>query len=243
MEKKTLQVDIWSDIACPWCYVGKRRFEAALAAFKHASDVTVVWHAFELDPSAPRVRDASVTYAGRLAKKYGMSEERAVGMLRQMTETAAAEGLDFHFEKAQSGNTFDAHRVVHLAAEHGLQDAMKERLLKAYFTEGAAVGEPETLVTLAGEVGLDEEKTRAMLASGDQEREVRADEEHAREMGITGVPFFVIGGRYGVSGAQPKEALLGALEKAWTERKEEAVGATEGATCGPGDRSGSGCLT
>jgi len=129
-----MDVEIWSDIACPWCYVGKRRFEAALARFEHRDDVRVTWRSFELDPAAPAEREGE--RAERLAEKYGMSVERAREMERQMTDTAAGEGLDFRFDLARSGSTFDGHRVVHLAGEHGLQDAMKERLLRAYFGEG-----------------------------------------------------------------------------------------------------------
>jgi predicted DsbA family dithiol-disulfide isomerase len=233
MNETTLRVDIWSDIACPWCYVGKRRLEAALARFAHKNDVRVVWRAFELDPSAPRLRERTVSHAGRIAAKYGIPVPEAEKRIRQMTEMARADGLDFHFEKVQSGNTFDAHRVLHLAHERGIQDAVKERLLQAYMTEGAAISDHETLVRLAGEAGLDEEQVRAMLAGNAYEREVRGDEASARELGISGVPFFVIGGRYGVSGAQSAEVLLKVLEKAWAEASEQASHTSEGATCGP----------
>ena len=231
---KKMRIDVWSDIACPWCYVGKRRLEAALARFPHRNAIDVVWRAFELDPTAPRVRDPNISYAERLAKKYGTSETEAEGMIRRMTDVAAADGLDFHFEKIRPGNTFDAHRVLHLAAERGVQDAVKERLLRGYMTEGEAIGEPEVLVRLAGEAGLDPAEVRATLASEAYTREVRAEEDEARAIGIQGVPFFVFGGRYGVSGAQPAEAMLGALEQAWAETAEEPDKAfTEGATCGP----------
>ncbi len=226
-------VDIWSDIACPWCYVGKRRFEAALARSAHASDVKVTWRAFELDPSAPRVRDTTVSYAGRLAAKYGVPVAEGERMLARMTETAAAEGLDFHFERAQAGNTFDAHRVLHLAHERGVQDAVKERLLRAYFSEGEAVSDRETLARLGGEAGLDAEEVKRVLADGTYADEVRSDERTARELGISGVPFFVVGGKYGISGAQPAEAILAVLDKAWGEAKPEDASVGEGATCGP----------
>jgi predicted DsbA family dithiol-disulfide isomerase len=228
---KRLQVEVWSDIACPWCYVGKRRLEAALARFPHAANVDVVWRAFELDPGAPRVRDRSTSYAERLAKKYGKSPEQAQLMLDRMTEVAACDGLEFHFERAQSGNTFDAHRVLHLAHERGVQDAVKERFLRAYMTEGEPIGEPETLVRLAGEAGLDAEEVRAALAGDAYAREVRADEEKARAADIHGVPFFVFAQRYAVSGAQTPDVLLDALTQAWGPADE--VSAAEGATCGP----------
>ena len=148
-----MDVEIWSDIACPWCYIGKRRFETALADFEHADEVRVTWRSFELDPSAPVQQPGD--RAERLAEKYGITPERAREMEQHVTDMAAGEGLDFRFDIARSGNTFAAHRLVHLAREHGLQDAMKERLLRANFTEGRLVSDPEELVALAVEVGLD----------------------------------------------------------------------------------------
>ncbi|MPY68428.1 DsbA family oxidoreductase [Deinococcus sp. SDU3-2] len=210
-----LRVDIWSDIACPWCYVGKRRFEAALAAFPQREQVEVVWHSFELDPSAP-VRPGQ-SMRDILASKYGGGETRAQGMLDTMTRTAADEGLDYHFGEVQPTNTFQAHQVIHLAAEKGLQDPMKERLLRAFFTEGEFLGDPEVLVRLAVEVGLDAGEVRAALASGDYASAVRQDEAQARAVGINGVPFFVLGGKYGVSGAQSPDVLRSALEQVWQE--------------------------
>ena len=229
MEK--LRVDIWSDIACPWCYVGKRRLQAALARFEHRERVEIVWHAFELDPSAPRVRDESATYAERLAKKYGTQPARAEEMIRNMTDVAARDGLDFRFDRIRPGNTFDAHRLVHLAGERGLQDAMKERLLRAYLTEGEAIGEPATLVRLATSIGFEPDEIAAVLATDAHAAAVRADEAKAGELGITGVPFFVLGGRLAVSGAQPSDVLLGALDRAW--REAGLAKYEEGATCGP----------
>ncbi|MGI8748075.1 MAG: DsbA family oxidoreductase, partial [Deinococcus sp.] len=152
-ESARVRVDIWSDIACPWCYIGKRRFEAALAGFAHSNEVEVVWHSFELDPQAPAT--SRTPMRGRLALKYGVSPEKAQGMMDHMTEVAAADGLEYHFEKLRPTNTFLAHQLIHLAGEHGLQDPMKERLLRAYLTEGELLGDPQTLARLAGEVGLD----------------------------------------------------------------------------------------
>jgi predicted DsbA family dithiol-disulfide isomerase len=229
---KKLNVDVWSDIACPWCYVGKRRLEAALARFPDRASVTVTWHAFELDPAAPAVRDDSQSYAERLAKKYGSSVARAEEMIKTMTETAAADGLDFHFERVRAGNTFDAHRLIHLAHERGVQDAVKERLLRAYMTEGEPIGDRDALVRLAAEAGLDAEEAHTALVTDAFADEVRADEQQARSLGINGVPFFVIGG-YGVSGAQPAEGLLRVLTRAWDEAAEEAAPVAEGAACGP----------
>ena len=228
---KRLEVEVWSDIACPWCYVGKRRLEAALGRFPFRGAVDVVWRAFELDPSAPRVRDRSVSYVERLARKYGTTAAEAQLMLKRMTDVAAGDGLDFHFERIQSGNTFDAHRVLHLARERGLQDSVKERFLRGYMTEGEPIGEPEVLVRLASEAQLDAEEVRAVLAGEAYGNDVRADEEQARAAGISGVPFFVIGRRYAVSGAQSADVLLGALKQGWAAKDEAPIG--EGAVCGP----------
>jgi predicted DsbA family dithiol-disulfide isomerase len=230
---KKLRLDVWSDIACPWCYVGKRRLEAALARFPQRDAVEVVWRAFELDPSAPRERERTVSYAERIAKKYGSSVADAEGMITRMSDVARADGLDFHFEKIRPGNTFDAHRVLHLAADRGRQDAVKERFLRGYMTEGEAIGDPEVLVRLAAEAGLDAEEVRAALADDAYAREVRTDEAEASDLGIRGVPFFVIGGRYAVSGAQPAELLLRALVQAWSELEAKPVPLAEGAACGP----------
>ena len=233
---KRLPIDVWSDIACPWCYVGKRRLEAALEGFAHKDEVEIHWRAFELDPAAPKVRDASVSYAERLGKKYGRSAKEAQGMIDNMTNVARGDGLDFHFERVQSGNTFDAHRVLHLAGTKGskTQDAVKERFLRAYMTEGEAIGEPEVLVRLAGEAGLDPEEVRALLASDRYADDVREEERDAQKLGIRGVPFFVIGEKYAVSGAQPAELLRSAIEKAWSELGPQLETIGDAATvCGP----------
>jgi len=229
-----LAIDIWSDIACPWCYIGKRHLEQALDRFAHKANVEIVWRAFELDPSAPRLRDASQTYAERLAKKYGTQPQQAQLRIDQMVAVAAKDGLEFRFDRIRPGNTFDAHRLLHLAHERGVQDAVKERMLRAYMTEGQAIGDPEVLLALAREAGLDEREARELLDGDRYAAEVRADEALARELGISGVPFFVLGGRLGVSGAQPAEVLLAALDKAWLELVPPGLDVvSEGAACGP----------
>jgi predicted DsbA family dithiol-disulfide isomerase len=224
-----MDVEIWSDIACPWCYIGKRRFEAALAQFEHRDEVTVTWRSFELDPGAPAERAGE--RAARLAEKYGMTVEQAREMERQMTDTAAGEGLDFRLDIARSGTTFDAHRVVHLAAEHGLQDAMKERLLRAYFSEGELMSDHETLVRLAGEVGLAEDEVREMLAGDRFAEEVRGDEQMAHAFGISAVPTFVVDRALGASGAHPPEALLQLLREGWSRRAPAPAIVAGGETC------------
>jgi predicted DsbA family dithiol-disulfide isomerase len=208
-----MRIDIWSDVVCPWCYIGKRRLETALADFP--GEVEVHWHAFELDPSAPVTAEGS--YEERLAAKYGRSLADAAEMTASMTATAATEGLEFRFDRARPGNTFDAHRLLHLAGERGVQDALKERLLRATFTEGEPIADRKTLVRLAAEVGLDADEARRVLADGTYAAEVRADEAQAAQLRITGVPFFVVDQRYGVSGAQPAEVLRQALDRAWSE--------------------------
>jgi len=223
-----MDVEIWSDIACPWCYIGKRRFEAALAEFEHRDDVRVMWRSFELDPSAPAEREGD--RATRLAQKYGITAERAKEMERAVTDAAAGEGLAFRFDIQRSGTTFDGHRVVHLAAEHGLQDAMKERLLRAYFTEGELMSDHDTLVRLAVEVGLDEDDVRQMLASDRFADEVRGDERLAGQFGISAVPTFVVDRAIGASGAHPPEALMQLLRQGWERRLPVSVIAG-GETC------------
>jgi len=210
-----MRIDIWSDVVCPWCYIGKRRLETALAAFPHRDEVEIVWHSFELDPAAPREKEGS--YDERLAEKYGVSVAEAAGMTAKMTEVAATEGLDFRFDLARPGNTFDAHRLLHLAAERDLQGALKERLLAATFTGGAPISDAETLVRLAIEVGLEEAEARAVLGGDAFAADVRADEQQAQALGISGVPFFVVDSKYGVSGAQPSNLLLQVLDRAWSE--------------------------
>jgi predicted DsbA family dithiol-disulfide isomerase len=224
-----MDIEIWSDIACPWCYIGKRRFEAALAEFEHRDDVRVTWRSFELDPSAPPEREGE--RAARLAEKYGMSVEQARQMERQMTDTAAGEGLEFRFDIARSGTTFDAHRLVHLAGELGLQDAMKERLLRAYFSEGSLMSDREALVRLAREVGLPEDEVRETLAGDRFAAEVREDEQMAHAFGISAVPTFVVDRKLGVSGAHPPEALLQLLREGWTRREPAPAIVAGGETC------------
>jgi predicted DsbA family dithiol-disulfide isomerase len=224
-----VNVEIWSDIACPWCYVGKRRFEAALAAFEHRDAVTVTWRSFELDPGAPDERPGE--RAAHLAAKYRTSVERAREMERHMTEVAAQEGLGFRFDIARDGNTFDAHRLLHLAHAHGLQDAMKERLMRAHFGEGELISDHAALERLATEVGLPVGEVRELLAGDRYAAEVRDDERTAASFGISAVPFFVVDRAFGASGAQPPEALGELLRHAWEARSPLSV-VTGGESCG-----------
>jgi predicted DsbA family dithiol-disulfide isomerase len=227
-----LRIDVWSDIACPWCYVGKRHLEQALGSFPEAADVEVVWHAYELNPSAARETREEGTHAERLAKKYGMSLDEARRRIDHLVNVGKAGGLSLDFDHIRPGNTFDAHRIVHYARELGLQDAVKERFLRGYLTEGEAIGNPEVLLRLAVEAGLDADRVSSILASDTYTREVRTDEAEAQRLGISGVPFFVVGGRYALSGAQPAEVMGRALRQAWSELAAP-VELAEGAACGP----------
>jgi predicted DsbA family dithiol-disulfide isomerase len=226
-----LRIDIWSDIACPWCYVGKRHLEQALARFPHAPSVQVVWRAFELNPSAPREAHEG-PYAARLAKKYGMTTKQAQSRIDHLVDVGKRDGLVLDFERIRPGNTFDAHRIVHYAGERGLQDAVKERFLRGYLSEGEAIGDPDVVARLAVDAGLDTDRVSAILSSDEYASEVRTDEAEAQRLGIHGVPFFVLGGRYALSGAQPVELIERALEQAWAEL-EAPVEFAEGAACGP----------
>jgi predicted DsbA family dithiol-disulfide isomerase len=216
-----LTVEIWSDVVCPWCYIGKRRFEAALARFPHRDEVEVTYRSFELDPDAP-ARHA-VSGPERLAEKYGVSVEEARAMNDRVTGIAAQEGLEYHLDVARGGNTLDAHRMLHLAAAHGVQAEAKERLMRAYFSEGEPISDADTLVRLVAEVGVPEDEARAVLAGDRYTAEVRDDEQLGAQLGIRGVPFFVLDRRYGVSGAQPADVLAGALEQAWDEASAHAA--------------------
>jgi predicted DsbA family dithiol-disulfide isomerase len=203
-----IRVDIWTDVVCPWCYIGKRRFEKARALFD--GTVEVRYRSFELD-SRPRSLDR--TLPEMLAAKYGVSLDQAMAMNRRVTEVAASEGLDYHLELARPTNTFDAHRLIHHAASVGLQEPMVERLKAAYFSEGQPIDDPATLARLGGEVGLDATEVEAMLASGRFSDEVRADQALAAELDIHGVPFFVIDRRYGISGAQDPTLIARVLTR------------------------------
>jgi len=208
-----MKVEIFSDVVCPWCAIGKRRLDTALENFAHRDEVEVVWRAFELDPGAPALAEGDL--ASHLAAKYGMTKEQAVVSQQRLTASAAEEGLEFHFDKAQRANTFDAHRLLHYALEVGRQDALKERLFLAYFRDGEAISDSDSLVRLAEEVGLDGSEVKEILGSDRYVDEVRADEADARALGISGVPFFVIDRRFGISGAQSPESILHVLDDAW----------------------------
>jgi predicted DsbA family dithiol-disulfide isomerase len=207
---------------CPWCYIGKRRLERALSEFEQGEEVEVHWRSFELDPNAPSVREGDP--AGRLARKYGISVDEARAAHERMTALAAAEGLHYRLGATRPGNSFMAHRLLHLAREHGLQNQLKERLLAAYFCEGAAIGDPDVLLSQAGAVGLETSEVDKVLKSGAYGDEVRADEAEATEREITGVPFFLVGNRFGIPGAQDTDTMLIVLRRAWASIEAGAAG-------------------
>ena len=206
-----MRVDIWSDLVCPWCYVGKRRFEKALACFDRRDEVQIVHRSFQLNPAAPR--DRTSNRREMLMQKYRRSLAQATKMDARMTQTAAAEGLEFHLEGTGTGNTFDAHQLVHLAHAQGMQDAVIERFYRAYFTEQRSLFDAGSLVDLAAEAGLDRDDAAATLDDNRYAEAVREDIEIARQLGVNGVPFFVIDDRYGISGAQGPNTFLDVLQR------------------------------
>ncbi|MDX8151771.1 DsbA family oxidoreductase [Patulibacter brassicae] len=208
-----MKVEIWSDVACPFCFIGKRSFEDALERFEHRDDVEVTWRSFQLDPSAPPSSDHGLDEL--LARKYGRTIEQARQMNDQVTQMAAGVGLEYHLDRARPGNTFDAHRLIHLGRAHGIADAVKERLLRAYFTEGELLSDHETLVRLGAEAGLDADEARDALASDRFAAAVREELVEAHDLGLQGVPAFVFDRRSQVTGAQPADLFLQALERAW----------------------------
>ncbi len=205
-------VEIWSDVVCPWCAIGRARFLHAVEALGRPVDLTVRYRSFELDPTAPEQVDGP--YVDRLAGKYGTTVDEAQAMIDRMTAQAAAEGLTFDFDRARPGNTFDAHRLLHLAADRDLQPELKERLLRGYLAEGAAIGTADALRALAVDAGLDAGEVRGVLDGDAYAGAVRDDERQAMAYGIRGVPFFVVDRRLGVSGAQPADVLRRVLEQA-----------------------------
>jgi predicted DsbA family dithiol-disulfide isomerase len=222
-----MQVEIWSDIVCPWCYIGKRRFESAFERFEHADEVEVRWRSFELDPHAPFRR--SGTMAEHLAAKYGTTVEQATARLELMDRLAEQEGLIYDLAHTQGGNTFDAHRLIHLGYERDVSTGatVKEALLDAYFTQLRPVSEPEVLQEIGEKAGLDPDEV-AQLLDGDRfAGEVRQDEAEAAALGCTGVPFFVIDRAFAVPGAQDADTFLAVLRRAW-ERSHTLLESVEG---------------
>jgi predicted DsbA family dithiol-disulfide isomerase len=225
-----VQIEVWSDVVCPWCYIGKRRLETALARFPHRDEVEVVWRSFQLDPTVPEGEVHPTLPA--LAAKHGRPEAEMRASMEQLGRLAAEEGLDYDLPNGVSGNTALAHELVHLAAEHGLGGEMEERLLHAHFEERRPVFDVDALVPLGVEVGLDEAEVRQVLTDRRYRRAVAQDAATAQSLGATGVPFFVVDRRYGAAGAQPAELLLQVLERAWADA-HPLVTVPAADACGP----------
>lgn len=210
-----MQIEVWSDVICPWCYIGKRRMEMALAKFPHWESVHVVWRSFELDPDSPLQPPG--TLEELLSKKYGVSREEASAMNARVTEAAKQVGLEYRLADAHPGNTFDAHRLLHFAASKQLDDGASERLMHAYFSESLAVSDHAALARLAPSFGITENEALTVLKSNAYSEEVRADEARAAAFGITAVPSFIIDENVGITGAQPVDVFARAIQQAWKE--------------------------
>ncbi len=211
-----MQIEVWSDVICPWCYIGKRKLEMALARFPHWESVQVVWRSFELNPNSPR--NPTGTLNEMLAEKYQVTLQEAESMNDRVSQAAKEVGLIYHLESARPGNTFDAHRLLHFAASRQLDDVASERLMQGYFSESLAVGDIHALARLAPEFGITEQEALSVLESDAYANAVRADEARATDFGITGVPCFVIDENIVIAGAQPVEVFADTLRQAWAEK-------------------------
>ncbi|AOZ94432.1 DsbA family oxidoreductase [Paenibacillus crassostreae] len=227
-----MKIEFWSDIVCPWCYIGKRRFEKALSQFEHQAEVEVIWRSYELDPSSPRLSGDIIE---GLSKKIGRSIEEVKQMTEQITALAAQEGLEYRFDIMKSGNTLDAHRLIHFANSKGLIEEVSELLYHSYFTEGLPVGDVEALIQIGVKAGLEPIETRNVLESDMYTDEVRADENRAHSLNISGVPFVLVGEKYGVSGAQSADVFLQAIRQAWNEAHPISFVGEAGNQCDDGN--------
>ena len=226
-----MRIDVWSDVVCPWCYIGKRQLEAALADFEHRDEVEIVYRSFELDPTAPEVPVESTVEA--LAKRFDSSVDQARELMKQANVPAAEVGLEFRHDDTPHARTIDAHRLLHLAKAEGKQAALKEELLAAYFSRGESMGDHAVLKQAAVSVGVDEGRAAEVLASDEFADDVQADIDQAVAYGATGVPFYVVEGKYGVSGSQPAHLFGELLEKVYAETKPALTIVGDGEACGP----------
>ncbi|MDQ0851713.1 putative DsbA family dithiol-disulfide isomerase [Arthrobacter sp. B3I9] len=230
-----MKIEIWSDVACPWCYIGKRRFETALAAFPHRESVEVTWRSYQLDPTVPDHYDG--TELDYLSTRKGMAPDQVSQMFEHVAAQAKGEGLNYRFDDVVVANSFTAHRLIHLAAAHGKQDAAKERLLNDHFEHGKDIGNEEYLTSVGLDLGIDAGDVAELFSTAKYADDVRQDFAEARALGITGVPFFVIDRKFGLSGAQPADTFTAALEQAWQESNPlvlvNSAGDGAGEACGP----------
>jgi len=215
-----VRVDVWSDLVCPWCAIGKAHFGAALQRFEHADQVEVVWRSFELDPGAPLSRDGA--YDALLAAKYGTSPAGGKAMVGRLSAAAELAGIDAHFDLVRPTNTFDAHRLLHLAKDHGRQEALNSRLMTAYLAEGLLLSDHAVLEQLAVETGLPADEVRTVLAGSTYADQVRDDEAEAGRREVTSVPTFLVDGRLVIAGAQSADSMLASLRRAWDKRPARA---------------------
>jgi predicted DsbA family dithiol-disulfide isomerase len=216
-----MKIDIWSDVMCPFCYIGKRKLEAALEQFPHKDNIEIVWHSYQLDPELDNKGNKNLF--DYLAARKGQSREWSVKVHKQMSETAREVGLTYNFETAVVANSFDAHRLIQLAKSKGLGGEAEERLFRAYYTDSKNIADHETLISLGREIGLQENEVKEMLQSDALANEVQRDIQTAQAIGVRGVPFFVLNQRYSISGAQPSDTFLEALQHAWDEYEKEKL--------------------
>ena len=234
-----MKIEIWSDIMCPFCYIGKRRFEAALEKFSHKDKVEVEWKSFLLSPDVET--DPTKNMNQFLAEHKGISIEEAKQMHAYVTEMAAKSGLQYNFDIAIPANSFNAHRFLHFAKQHGKQGEAEEKLFSAYFTEGKNIDDAQTIMAIAAELGLDTSALALAMGSDAFVQDVIADVQEAQQIGVRGVPFFVFNRKYAISGAQESDAFLQTLEKAYSEWQAAAqpkLDITEGDSCAPGEECG-----
>ncbi len=239
IESHRMKVEVWSDIMCPFCYIGKRNYETALNQFKDKNLVEIEWHSFQLDPTIPVNNEKKVNVYQYLAEAKGMSYEYSKKLHEKLIQTARDAGLEYNFDKAIVANSFDAHKMIQLAKTKKLGDAAEEILFRAYFTEGRDFGDTDTLISLGKDIGLQENEIRDALKSDEYAQKVEQDIQEANDIGVSGVPFFVFNRKYAIAGAQPPEYFLQTLQKSFeewtTEHPSRKFSVTGNDVCTPGD--------
>ncbi len=237
VKQEKMKIEIWSDIMCPFCYIGKRHLEAALENLPYKDNIEIVWKSFQLNPNLPETTDSSQTSYEYIAQSKGISLEQSKSMHEGAVNMAKNAGLNFDFDKALITNSMKAHRILQMAKSKGLGDEMKETFLNAYFVEGKDLSDNQVLISLGKEIGLTEEAITESLTNNDYLNKVKRDIEESRQLGVQGVPFFVFDRKYGISGAQPIDSFIQTIEKSYTEWREKnettVLKVTEGPSCAP----------